>query len=67
MTETAEIVVTSSGWYEVRTDRWSLELLSHVFFLTLCHVQDLTAQVSAETDPVALLAKVVSLLYIQVS
>jgi hypothetical protein len=31
------------------------------------HVQDLTSQVSAETDPVSLLPKVVSLLYIQVS
>lgn len=31
-----------------------------------CYCQDLTSQVSAETDPVALLPKVVSLLYIQV-
>lgn len=30
------------------------------------HSQDLTSQVSAETDPVSLLAKVVSLLYVQV-
>jgi len=29
--------------------------------------QELTSQVSAETDPVSLLAKVVSLLYIQVT
>lgn len=36
-------------------------------FIYHCHVQDLTSQVSAETDPVSLLAKVVSLLYIQVS
>nr|XP_023914227.1 E3 UFM1-protein ligase 1 homolog [Quercus suber] len=49
-------------------DRWSQDLISHVLFiyLSLCHVQDLTSQVSAETDPVSLLAKVVSLLYIQV-
>lgn len=31
-----------------------------------CHCQDLAAQVSAETDPVTLLPKVVSLLYMQV-
>lgn len=30
------------------------------------HCQDLSAQVSAETDPITLLPKVVSLLYIQV-
>ena len=50
-------------------DQWSQDLISHVLFiyLSLCHVQDLTSQVSAETDPVSLLAKVVSLLYIQVS
>ena len=32
-----------------------------------CHYQDLTSQVSAESDPVSLLPKVVSLLYVQVS
>lgn len=30
-------------------------------------IQDLTSQVSDETDPVSLLPKVVSLLYVQVS
>lgn len=32
-----------------------------------CYHQELTSQVSAETDPVSLLPKVVSLLYIQVT
>lgn len=34
---------------------------------SLCHFQDLVSQVSAEMDPVSLLAKVVSLIYVQVS
>ena len=38
-----------------------------ICMVLVCFSQDLTSQVSAETDPVSLLPKVVSLLYIQVS
>lgn len=41
--------------------------LGPIFVYSLLLLQDLMSQVSAETDPVSLLPKVVSLLYIQVS
>lgn len=44
---------------------WLIELISRAPYH--CYVQDLTSQVSAEMDPVSLLPKVISLLYIQVS
>ena len=43
----------------------AMMFLNCVFYY--CYYQDLTSQVSAETDPVSLLPKVVSLLYIQVT
>lgn len=36
-------------------------------YLVIMLVQDLISQVSSENDPISLLAKVVSLLYVQVS
>lgn len=64
-----DFIVSNDPAFFINLKKWIDGLWSFflMFSLSLCHVQDLTSQVSAETDPVSLLPKVVSLLYIQVS
>lgn len=72
------MIGTSDTWNFVPEDKlvdgnseWVYDFMAcrAYFSCALYHyyVQDLTSQVSAETDPVSLLPKVISLLYLQVS